>query len=62
MELLRTLTDFEIQDDVVVDKFSPAQRYVYERNLVNYRDLKNMIEAASEAGYRRGFRQARMES
>ncbi|QTR46073.1 hypothetical protein J9253_19155 [Thiothrix litoralis] len=36
MELLRTLTDFEIQDDAVVDQFSPAERYVYESNLPKF--------------------------
>ena len=36
MELLKTLTDFEIQDDAVVDQFSPAARYVYESNLPKF--------------------------
>jgi hypothetical protein len=27
----------------------------------NYRDLKNMIEAAGEEGYRQGLRQAKEE-
>jgi len=61
MELLRTLTNFEIQDDAVVDQLSPAERYVYESNLRNYRDLKNMIEAAGEAGYRQGLKQTKTE-
>lgn len=48
MILVRHFTPFEIQDDAVVDQFSPAERYVYDSNLKSYRDLKNMIQTAEE--------------